>query len=490
MDFDLSEFEDEGKLNPLTVDNMPSSGFGETFSLAVQSTLATENTSSERNYFKKSVDAQRSDLASKSPEDKLFLDRFVYNDPAYNMPRKLLNDGSITYNRETNQYSGTSSLARVYINKYKDKLDDVVKYDGLVAKHGMKDRNSLTEESKKKAYDDYMKAEIRLENTKGFIAGVAGFSGAMWGAMHDDINILMLPFGGSAKMVGTGLAAVGKTAAIAAWQEAKLAAVAEVPIQMQAFEWKNDIGIKWEVKDALVSAAASIGMAGLVRAGGSAMIDLSPMAIAKLREKAKVEKDADLDNALDIYEETVAQSPLNNIDDHLEAEAVAHQQVINGEPVRVDDIINESGDLSPLGKSLEPDPKAPTPKKVFESVIPEDKIPLYDTDMKPTVKEVEPKIEIETKTPDKESEVRIDMPDRKPLDDAGVEHAGDNPLEDYKAQEVDEWLSKQEEDVAIPTKVVNEKGEVEITNKSLFEELEQHNKDITTLNKLLECTAV
>lgn len=552
MDFDGSEFEIEGARNPLTLENMPSTSFGETFGLAVQSTLATENTTSEYNYFKEAVNNQKSELIAKSPQDKDFVDRFMFNDPSYNMPRQLIDDGSISYDSNTGEYNGKSSLARTYINKYKDKLDDVIKYDGLIAKHGLLDRKGLTQKSKESAYNDYMEAESKLESTHGFSAGLASFAGSMWGAMQDPVNIALLPFGGEAKLVGTGLAAVGKTASIAAWQEAKIAAVAEVPIQMQAYEWKNNIGIDWQVKDALVSAAASIGMAGIIRAGGSAMIDLSPMAITKLREKATTDKDANLHEALDAYEDMVSKSPLNNIDDHIEAEAVAHQQVMNGEPVRVDDIIKESGDYSDLGKALEKEDalNVRAAEDVLDSVAPDDIIPLYDTKMKPIdlegigyvdelamVREFEgvarvsgyrggDVLDLEFSTNEKgirnaikrfenwqetprdkeiieaikkfmahegqamkeDIAMKYDL-DYKKLDDMNINNSGENPLEAYKAQEVETWLAKQEEDIAIPVKEINEKGETVTTTKSLKDEIATIDKDINTLNRLLECTA-
>lgn len=542
MDFDTRELELQGQNNPITADNMPSRSFGESFSLATESVLAVDNSDAEYNYFKDEVKSQSAKLSADNPTEKEFIDRFslTYNDPKYNMPRKLIEDGSITYDAETKQFKGETSLARVYINKYQDALNDIIKYDGMVAKSGLLDRKGLVESSKKKAYKDYMTAETRLENTKGFVQWVAQFGGSMYGAIQDPVNIALLPFGGTATMTGKGLGAVAKTAGVAAWQEAKIAAVAEVPIQMQAYGWKNEIGVKWDVLDAVQSAAMSIGAASLIRAGGSATIDLTPMALDKLRAKAKADGDEALAEAVEEVADMQAKSSVKNMQDHLEAETVAYQQMLNDEPIDIDDIITESADLTDLGQRINGEKTGPSIKEVIDE-IPEAGQPLYSTSMKPLdLEKLEPWDELklledfegivrtsgyragdvlDLSKPTNEKGIRnaiqryskgletvrdkeivddilkfMSLEGRQMMEDLQMKYEPVKPheilnrevsdLEQYKAQELARTTT---DDMTTIEKTLDEKGEVKYQEVSLKDINAMIDKDRSTIEKLMEC---
>ena len=486
MQFDTRELDYQAQQNPLTIDNAPASSLGESFSLAVQSTLAVDNTNSEFKYFQKQLETNIPELAKKSPENAEWISSFGerMDNPEYWVVRKLINNGDITFNEKSNQYVGKTAHGKAQLERHYDKVSDLFKYNQIASQFGGMTYEQMKEASKKSAYEDWSRAEKRMDATEGFWSGVAEFGGMAWGALQDPVQVATLFMGGPVVKTGEGIGAIAATAGRAALQEMKIAAVAEVPVQMQAYNWKNDIGIKWELRDAILSGAASIGVAGLVRAGGSAIMDVSTDGLKKMRERAIAKGDAEEVELITEYERYTETALNKNIEDHIDAEAMAYHQAVNGEPIYVEDIVTRSGDFTAQGQRVNEVANKPTINDTLREITPDDSATLYHTGMKPVYTEA-PATEVVAKVVSEHP--TITAPDTKPLRESGID-IEENTLEAYKAQEVDTWLKERgEEDIMIPETKINEKGDRVTEFKSFNESMARINKDIEYFDALMEC---
>ena len=120
-----------------------------------------------------------------------------------------------------------------------------------------------------------------MENTKGFWNNAFGLTGSMGAIIQDPYVLATLPIGGSVKLAGEGAKAIATTAAKAGWQEMKIATVAEVPIQANVYDYKNELDIDYSISDAFFNGALGVATGSIFRAGGSAFIDISSTQLAK-----------------------------------------------------------------------------------------------------------------------------------------------------------------------------------------------------------------
>ena len=167
--------------------------------------------------------------------------------------------------------------------KLTDSIQDTAwsNYFKAVDGNNLKNTTYIQNEARGNAAKDHYEAEMELQKVDTF-AGTAGmFAGGMGSAMVDPINLALLPAGGPVvRAAGQSIAA---TAGRAATQEAVLATIAEPIIQISEYNWKDEIGVDYTVKDAAFNGAVSVLGAAAVRGAGSAMMDLTPEGIKALR---------------------------------------------------------------------------------------------------------------------------------------------------------------------------------------------------------------
>lgn len=198
-------------------------------------------------------------------------------------------------------------------------------YFDTVQANNLKNVEVLKAEGNGFAAKDYWEAEeilVRGDST------TAKLIGGMAGAMHDPLNLALLPFGGTA--IRTASQGIMATAGKAAVTEMSVATMIEPVIQMATLAQSEAIGVSYDIKDAATNAILSIGAAGLIRGTGSAALDLTSDGIKALRVK-----DPDL---ADSYEALAKNNISSDLGEHIDN----LDRVKNGEPLEFKEITPEA----------------------------------------------------------------------------------------------------------------------------------------------------
>lgn len=192
---------------------------------------------------------------------------------------------------------------------YDSKVDTAYRnYFDAVKNYELKDSKYIADEARGNAAKDHYEAEMELQKVDTIGGTVGTFVGGMGSAMLDPINLALLPAGGT--VVRTATQGTLATAGKAAVQEMAIATAAEPVIQISEYNWKDEIGVDYSIKDAAFNASVSILGAGAVRGVGSGMMDLTEDGLKALRK-------ADTDLA-DEYTDLIRNNISPNVDEHMD----------------------------------------------------------------------------------------------------------------------------------------------------------------------------
>jgi len=306
----------------------------ETFQAYKKNTLASGILESESNY---AQDAMVENV-----------DMLIKNDPAnediYNI-LKAQSKANLKF-LESQYQDGT-------LTKYRPSNDQTAQaytlYKQNAGKFNVPDTEETFEIAKAKAKKDYDESLEVMERSDHFFTGMAG---AMWGQLHSPTQLALLPAGGSAKTVVGGIA---KTAATLAAREIAYAAPYEAVAAAQEYDYKNDLDIRFTIKDAATNATIGTLAPGLLRGGGSAAFDLTAKGIKNLKA---VDPELGAD-----YENLVSKKITDTDEEHL----FNMQQHEYGQKVNTDNPTPEMEKIIKSGPQREfedvPDVELPTGKK-------------------------------------------------------------------------------------------------------------------------------
>lgn len=344
MLFDTSGFDEDGSNNKY--EPQKDLGFTEAFSTSFKQTMAVENTTSSLENLKGQIHTQRRELIAKSPKDTDFINRYymTYNDPVKLTGRRLLEDGSVYFDKGTGTFKGTNGIGRAY-SKRQDLFSNITKMQQIEQTNGALDRPALVEKADSEAKATFLETKKALDSTTT-MGTVGEFAGSMWGAMHDPLLLSTMFAGGPVTTTATRGAL--KTAGAAMLQEAKIATATEFPTQALVYDYKNQIGVDYKVADAVLNGVASITVGTALRGAGSYAIDVTPDLIKKYKAKATPNEKA----TIQAYETVVNNKSIADDVDHINALAETRQQIDDGVPVNVVEIVGES-DKTAIGKAVD-----------------------------------------------------------------------------------------------------------------------------------------
>ena len=368
----------------------------------------------------------------------------------------------------------------------------------------------------------------KMENTNGFLNNLGSFFGSMGGAVTDPYVAATIPLGGTMKMVGTGAKAVATTALRAGAQEAMIATVAEIPIQAQVFDWKNERGIDYSLLDAVQNGGLGVLAGATFRATGSAIVDTA--GIAKLRLQATKDGKIDAVDVIDEYDAMTKSTLTDKVDEHVEILSDAKQAIEEGRTVKVTAALDETAELSSAGRAANNiDAEVRLFRETSVREI-EDRFyiqrPLSDVNQKPMLKtgtdDIVQKLSTEFKGLSKkvvddtitmqekmryarmkddfglsvdnldefnrlEAKYGETKQDYTKLKDAGIETEGDSDFVKAKYQEADEFINSADNDIMVATREMAEDGTVEMKTAKLTDEIADLDAEIDGINLLMDC---
>jgi len=180
----------------------------------------------------------------------------------------------------------------------------------------------------------------------------AGLAGAMWGQLHSPTQLALIPAGGSAKTVAGGIL---KTSMTLAARETAYAVPYEAMAAAQEYDYKNDLDIRFTIKDAATNMAIGSLAPGAIRGIGNAAFDLTAKGIKNLKA---VDPELGAD-----YENLVSKKITNSDEEHLfNMEQHEYGQKLNTDnPTPEMEAIMKSGPQREFDDTL--DVELPTGKK-------------------------------------------------------------------------------------------------------------------------------
>jgi len=506
MDYvNTEDHENTGSKTRFNLADIGSQSFGESVSLAFKNFASTDLSTSGMNYrtdiFNEQVDTaiKSVDTPSTMKESLDFYKKNYYT-PSVSKLIHHVDSGSI-YKDDAGEYQGKTPFARSLIDSDRYALDSVFNYNDTATNNAFKTQDEINEEAKVQSKEDFLSTQRKLENTEGFMNGVAKMAGTMGAAMTDPLILATLPLGGTVKMTGTGLAAVTKTAGVAALQEAKIAALAEVPIQLSVYDWKKEIGIDYTVYDAIINGTIGIASAGILRAGGSAFIDVTPTVLSKFKKQAQVKGDVETVDIIDDYVAMNKRKAVDNPEEHIEIMNETRRAIEENDVVDIADAIRRSESQNNMGKQLEEMNIAAKATERPDEVTVRDLMdgaanrPLNDVNQKPmqmqkTGTDDMPVVEKEVtkaKPVKKEPTLEVKTQQHDQLEKMQLEKEGRSDYVDAKYQEADEFLKALEDDIILPEKVIDEDGNAVMKATSFKEDIGRLTDDENTINKMWEC---
>lgn len=143
-----------------------------------------------------------------------------------------------------------------------------------------------------KAEQDTNRRYFELQKEQA-LSGISGpLVGGMGGSLTDPLILATLPLGAPIAATGGTAVAIGGAAVRAAGQEAAVATLAEIPIQMKVYDYKKETDIPVTVGEAFISGVIGVGSAGILRGVGSAVVDVGTFHIMR---QAAIDKTAPID---------------------------------------------------------------------------------------------------------------------------------------------------------------------------------------------------
>ena len=213
---------------------------------------------------------------------------------------------------------------------------NIVKGYLLSKKNGL-DFSNINEEVLETTREQVKKDKATLENSTGFVSGAVEFGASVAANFTDPVNVALLPFGmGTA--VGKGL--IGNVMAAGA-REAGLGALAETITQPFAYDWKQELGLDYDIEDAVMNiAAATVG--GFVLGGaGSFIADVNVI-------RKAIDEDTTLAQGKEIFERWDRLQNLSLTKDttkNLDIMRKANQDMARGNDVEVSQALKDQGDI-------------------------------------------------------------------------------------------------------------------------------------------------
>jgi len=488
---DMDEFNNKASQSEETGENIGYQSLGDTFNAGVKNMLASGNADSEDSYKHTESVIEIDRLLSQTNNDQdrktieLYKRKFDSHDMRY--LRGVIEDGKLIYNADTHQYEGNTAHYKWVASKYKMMLDPIKRYDDLIAKNGFRDLSKINQDARSKAYKDYTETQKRLSNTEGFTSWLAEMGGTMAGGLQDPVTAASLAIGSPVKIVGEGIKAITHAGAKAFAQEVKIGIGLEALTAPQVYDWKNEIGIDYSVRDALIESGASVLAGGLIRGAGSIVVDATPALVKKFKQDAKERGDAEAVELADHMEAINRDSLFDDTTDHIEALHDARRQIDEGLEARTSEAMSDSKSVNQAkkeiierlekeGKEFIKEGHAPTIKDQYVNNPLNDinEVPMQRTgtdDLPPSV----------GKEP-----LKIDLQDHKKLEDLRIEKEGKSDYVDAKYQEV-ESFTKDNSDAIVAHRELQEDGEIISKQSTLKEELDIIDNDIKTINKMLDC---
>lgn len=374
-----------------------------------------------------------------------FTDTFLNIGHALNMPKTMALSGG----------DNPTSLAAFITEKRKE--------------FGLEDIATLRDNSKLQAKADYEKGMDSTKNVDFFsAAGIGQLGAGMVQGIADPMTQLeILATAG----IGGGAISGGAKILEAFGIGAGTALVSEIPIQIQAYNWKDSVDIDWSVKDAMLQGGMGVLMGGLILGGGKAFLDVLPNKI-KAMKKSKDPIDIEVAHH---YETMTEGSAVKNTQEHIEILQALRAAKEAGEELDVVKTFGLHAQKTEVGKifdEAEISGELSLSQKAdlnFEEQLQDPRV-LHKTD--PQAKA----------TAEYKAEVNYDE-----LDSMDIPNTGKNDLADAKMEEVHTWAKGLEEDVIIPVSKIDKAGQEVIENVSLKETVDTINNDIEGLSKLLEC---
>lgn len=259
----------------------------EAFAASFKNTMSSGILESEENYVNDEMKVNIDRMIESDPENER------YYDTIRSMPKSRLAVMEKQYENGTMQKYGSNNADNQAFMLYKQKA-------GLF---NIPDINETFEIAKGKSKKDFDDSEKILKENEHFWTGMAG---GMWGQLHSPSQAMLIPFGGSGASITGGIL---KTAATLTAREMIIAAPYEALAAAQEYDYKNDIDIRFSIKDAATNFAVGTAAPGLLRGVGSAAFDLTKAGIKNLKAKDP-ELGAD-------YENLVAKKVTESDEEHL-----------------------------------------------------------------------------------------------------------------------------------------------------------------------------
>jgi len=181
------------------------------------------------------------------------------------------------------------------------------------------------------------KDRATLENSTGFVSGVVEFGSSVAANFTDPVNIALAPFGmGTA--VGKGV--LGNVASAGA-REAGLNAIAETITQPFAYSWKQELGLDYEIEDAIMNVAAATVGGFALGAAGSFVVDAGVVGKAMQGDKTLAQGKEIFERWDSLQSLSLTQDTAKNLD----LMRKANQDMIQGKDVEVSQALKDDGDI-------------------------------------------------------------------------------------------------------------------------------------------------
>lgn len=240
----------------------------------------------------------------------------------------------------------TLEEAEAYVNSFVQKYPDQVLDD-----------RALAEQMRKELAVQRMRDQDVIDRGGGF----ASFAGTAGGVLTDPVVIATAPIGGGAGPGKTVLGTIGK----AALAEGSVAALTEIPVQAQVYQFKQDIESPWGFADSAVNVLAA-GAGGAVLggtiAGGAAGYKKALAKYQELKAAGKVTETPEMKAAEEALETAVSaqdQNPLHQdvgleafaAETHVRALETAQAQVDADLPVDVSRVVAGMEAPDPVGQA-------------------------------------------------------------------------------------------------------------------------------------------
>ena len=261
MRYETTEVDDLPTTETLDYTKPPT--MSEAFRAHEKNTLSSGILESESNYAQDQMISNVDTLIEQDPDNERY-----YN-ILKSMSKPTMKMMEMQYQNGTLQKYGSRDARSQAFMLYKDKA-------GLFNVPDIDETFEIAKGKSKKDYDDSMKV---IQENEHFWTGMAG---AMWGQLHSPTQALMIPFGGSGATVTGGIL---KTAATLTAREMAIAAPYEAMAAAQEYDYKNDIDIRFSIKDAATNFAVGTAAPGVLRGVGSAAFDLTAKGLKDLKVK-------------------------------------------------------------------------------------------------------------------------------------------------------------------------------------------------------------